>query len=153
MQFVWYFFFDLTCVWTIYVLRKNTLYRITRSGYFKISKDWFLCKKIIAKAPQQFPHLIQLLNWAICNLFISEIIFILKLKIPFSFLKRENIILFTVIYTLHLYSWKCKFPMAKWNIEISFTQRRGYAVIKRRGSRFFLAKQPKQVETRSLFSR
>lgn len=60
-------------------------------------------QKIIAKAPQQFPHLIQLLNfWAICNLFISEIIFILKLKIPFSFLKRENIILFTVIYTLHL---------------------------------------------------
>lgn len=57
-------------------------------------------QKIIAKAPQQFPHLIQLLNWAICNLFISEIIFILKLKIPFSFLKRENIILF--IYTLHL---------------------------------------------------
>lgn len=59
-------------------------------------------QKIIAKAPQQFPHLIQLLNWAICNLFISEIIFILKLKIPFSFLKRENIILFTVIYILHL---------------------------------------------------
>lgn len=56
-------------------------------------------QKIIAKAPQQFPHLIQLLNWAICNLFISEIIFILKLKIPFSFLKRENIILFTVIYS------------------------------------------------------